>query len=286
MSEKVKMLHNTFIHLPHIGQVTEQRLWQNGINTWQDLMMGKNHYAKKFQHLAHFLKLSEQKLQQYNARFFIDRLSTDQHWRLFPEFQFKTAYIDIETTGLGGPSDYITTISIYDGKNVYNYVHGKNIEQFKYDIKNYSVLVSYNGKCFDIPFIEREFSIQLTQAHLDLRYILRSLGIKGGLKSCERQIGLRRGDLEGVDGYFAVLLWKDYLQGNKKALDTLLAYNIEDTVNLEKLMLYAYERKIENLKLDKRNIISLPGQSVKTESIKIPFQPDYQTIKKIWDKYY
>ena len=31
-----------------------------------------------------------------------------------------------------------------------------------------------------------------------------SLGFKGGLKGCERQLGLDRGNLKDIDGFFAV----------------------------------------------------------------------------------
>ena len=62
---------------------------------------------------------------------------------------------------------------------------------------------------------------------IDLRYILYSLGFKGGLKSIEHQLGTDRADLRDIDGYFAVLLWNEYVRtGDQKALDTLLAYNI------------------------------------------------------------
>ena len=155
--------------------------------------------------------------------------------------------------------------------------------KFKRDIKKYHVLVTYSGKCFDVPFIEREFGITLPPAHLDLRYILSSIGIKGGLKHCEHQLGLGRGELEGIDGFFAVLLWKDYLAGNKSALDTLLAYNIKDTVNLEKLMIIAFNKKMSSIALDNDAIIKIPKES---KPIKTPFKPDLRTIKKIREKYY
>jgi uncharacterized protein YprB with RNaseH-like and TPR domain len=277
------MLMNTFIHLPYIGLQTEQNLWHQGLQKWDDILKPKIELPNKFEHLHSPLSLSKHKLKQLDAKFFTDRLRTDQHWRIFPEFQEQTAYIDIETTGLGAPKDHITTIALYDGKNVKYYVHGKNLEQFISDIMKYKALVSYNGKTFDVPFIEREFGLKLPHAHLDLRYILRSIGISGGLKSCEHQLGLGRGDLEGIDGYFAVFLWKDYLKGNDKALDTLIAYNIEDTVNLEKLMYIAYERKLKGFPLNKKVIVNEPRAQ---KTIKIPFGPDAQTIQKIKEKYY
>jgi len=276
------MLRNTFVHLPHIGLVTEQQFWANGILTWDDFFEQKTDYAKKFQHLKNLISLSERKLQMKDAKFFTDRLRSDQHWRIFPEFLDRTVYLDIETTGLRA-RDHITTISVYDGKKIFYYIYGKNLKQFKYDIKKYKVLITYNGKCFDVPILEREFKINLPQVHLDLRYILRSLGFTGGLKSCEHQLGLSRGDIEGIDGYFAVHLWHDYLNGNKKALETLLAYNIMDTINLEKLMLIAYERNVKRCLLNKSSIISIPKY---TSKIKIPFKADSKTIEKIKEKYY
>ncbi len=48
-----------------------------------------------------------------------------------------------------------------------------------------------------------------------------------------------------IDGYTAVLLWHDYRRtGNTSALETLLAYNICDAVNLAALMTIAYNHAI------------------------------------------
>jgi len=59
--------------------------------------------------------------------------------------------------------------------------------------------------------------------------------LKGGLKIVERLLGIKR-RLTGVDGYIAVQLWYDYVNNNnKEALQTLLAYNEEDVVNLRVL---------------------------------------------------
>jgi uncharacterized protein YprB with RNaseH-like and TPR domain len=256
--------------------------------SWQDILEEKNEYAYRFSHVKPMIKSSERKLKQHDARFFTDRLVSDQHWRIFPDFSAELAYLDIETTGLGNADDHITTISVYDGQEIKYYVHGKNLAQFPMDIKNYRVLVTYNGKCFDIPFIEREFGIKIHHAQLDLRYIMRSLGITGGLKSCEHQLGLSRGELEGIDGYFAVLLWKEYIKGNQKALDTLLAYNIEDTLNLEKLMVYALEKKLTALQTKNESIIDMIKalKNLNEKDLKIPFQPDSKTINRIKQKYY
>src|SRR5262249_32749913 len=109
-----------------------------------------------------------------------------------------------------------------------------------------------------------------------LRYVLASLGYSGGLKGCERQLGIDRGELDGVDGYFAVLLWRDYQQGNNAALETLLAYNALDVVNLERLMVEAYNKKIEETPFALVNELPLP---IPPETL--PFQPDLETIERI-----
>jgi len=137
-------------------------------------------------------------------------------------------------------------------------VNGINLDEFKEDIFDYDVIVTYNGKTFDVPFIENFFNIEMEHCHLDLRYILKSLGYSGGLKSCEKQLGIGRDDdLDGVDGFMAVLIWSYYRhKKNEKALETLLAYNIEDVLNLEYLMITAYNKKIESFpfRLEKLDI--------------------------------
>jgi hypothetical protein len=110
---------------------------------------------------------------------------------------------------------------------------------------------------------------------------LKSLGYSGGLKKCEKAMGIDRGDLSGVDGYFAVLLWHDYQQNqNEKALETLLAYNIEDVVNLEILMVIAYNMKVEGTPFFDTYKLPMP------QTPKIPFKPDPATIDQIKQKFF
>ena len=116
----------------------------------------------------------------------------------------------------------------------------------------------------------------MNHAHIDLRYLLRTLGYAGGLKACEKQLGLDREELSGVDGYCAVLLWNDFIrQRNVKALETLLAYNVQDVVNLETLMVIAYNMKLKNTPFAETHELHLP------ESPQIPFHSDPNTIERI-----
>jgi hypothetical protein len=41
---------------------------------------------------------------------------------------------------------------------------------------------------------------------MGLRYLLKSLGYTGGLKGYEKKAGIDRGELEAINGYFAVML--------------------------------------------------------------------------------
>ena len=234
------MITNTFCHIPGIGTRIEQQLWDLGVCSWEDfdsptpgrLPIGR----ERIRRVRHYLDESLARLRDNDPRYFAELLPSDQHWRLFRDFRSGIAYLDIETTGMGTPEDYITTIALYDGRTIRWYVQGRNLEQFEDDIRDYRVIVTYNGKCFDIPFIRNTMRVPMDHVHIDLRYVLASQGYRGGLKGCERQLGICRHELDGVDGFFAVLLWDDYRRNrNPKALETLLAYNILDVVNLEAL---------------------------------------------------
>jgi uncharacterized protein YprB with RNaseH-like and TPR domain len=241
------MLQQTFIHIQSIGAITEQRLWESGLRDWDsissDLLVpisaGRMHY------MIAGIEESKRNLTNQNPSYFSNLIPSNQAWRIFPEFRDATVYLDIETTGLDRHLNEITTIALYDGQAIKTYVHGQNLDDFIEDIQKYKVIVSYNGKSFDVPFIENYFNIRLDHAHIDLRYILHSLGFRGGLKGCERQLDMDRGDLRDIDGFFAVLLWDEYRKtGYQKVLDTLLAYNVQDTITLENLMVTAYNMKL------------------------------------------
>ena len=279
------MLEHTFCHIPGIGPKFERHLWSSGLHTWHAVHQADPLPAppRRAEALRRHIPESIAHLADGNPDYFFEHLAARHHWRLFPEFRHSVAYLDIETTGLGGPDDYITAISIYDGTDIHTYVQGENLSDFRDDIARYRLLVTYNGKCFDLPFIRSYFGLPMRQAHIDLRYVLASLGYKGGLKGCERQLGLDRADLADVDGYFAVLLWWDWRHnGNRRALDTLLAYNVLDVVNLESLMVTAYNLKIAGTPFAEARRLPAPAPP------ELPFEPDLDTIARIrhergWD---
>ncbi|UCD33166.1 MAG: ribonuclease H-like domain-containing protein [Desulfobacterales bacterium] len=271
------MLKNTFVHIPGIGIKTEQRFWGSGILGWEDFNQNcpmRLSQSRK-DTITSYLEQSKQHIKSSNPNYFFDLLPANLHWRFFPEFRDSTVYLDIETTGLDSWHNEITTIALYDSDSISYYVNGLNLGNFLDDINKYNVIVTYNGKCFDVPFIENYFNTKLDHSHIDLRYTLRSLGYKGGLKSCETQLGIDRGSLKGIDGFFAVHLWHDYHRtGNQKALETLLAYNIQDVLTLENLMVISYNSKIKHTPFYRN---SLPA----TVLPEIPFAVDMATVDRI-----
>ncbi|MGF1583538.1 MAG: ribonuclease H-like domain-containing protein [Gemmataceae bacterium] len=242
------MLLNTFCHLPGIGTKTEENLWSTGVTSWDEFLAQcrptKTHSAAK-RSWPKYIAESRQHFENQNAQYFSSLLPSQQQWRLFKEFGDSCAYLDIETTGLGNYQDHVTTVAVYDGKQLKCYVHGINLDDFPLDVQKYQVLITFNGKTFDVPFLERQFGTSFEQAQIDLRYVLKSLGYGGGLKACEKKLGLERPGLQDIDGADAVTLWNKYKRKkDRKVLETLLAYNVEDTVNLQTLMVEAYNRKV------------------------------------------
>lgn len=242
------MLQNTFIHIPGIGIKSEQALWEERIHSWNDLLVAEtNQFSKKkMDQIRKAIEESQEHLQNRNVAHFAGHLTQTEYWRFFSEFRESTAYLNVETTSLDPWCQAINVMTLYDGKEIFSYVFGKNLRDFIEDAKKYSVIVTYNGKRLDFPFIKFYLGLELDQAHIDLRYLLNSVGYKGGLKKCEKKAGIDRGALKDLDGCSALLLWEEYENNkNEKALETLLAYSAYDAVNLEALMVLAYNLKLK-----------------------------------------
>lgn len=95
-------------------------------------------------------------------------------------------------------------------------------------------LYTYNGHCFDLPVIQKQFGVNLRERYqsVDLRFACQRVGWRGGLKKVEEQLGIQR-KLPGLNGMAALWLWQEYwIENDKRALETLLAYNREDILNL------------------------------------------------------
>jgi len=114
------LLNNTFIHIPGIGQKTEERFWAAGILDWDDFIepLPIRLPSAKKELINNHVERSRQCLAEH-SNFFANMLPSSQYWRIFPHFRQATAYLDIETTGLDGYANQITTIALYDGHSIY-----------------------------------------------------------------------------------------------------------------------------------------------------------------------
>ena len=246
------MLTRSFIHIPGIGEKTEKNLWAEGIADWECALdtctrvpgFSMDRWSKVQRHLED----SRRSLDARDHTPFALALPACEHWRALSHFDHRVAYVDIETTGLGKRSE-ITVVGLYDGTRTHSYIAGDNLDQFARDIHDYSLLVTFNGQHFDIPFLKRAFpQVTWNHLHCDLRWALKSLGHTGGLKKIEQRLGLHRDDeIDGLSGYDAVLMWQRYLRGEEDALRVLVEYNAADVENLEYLMQIAYDRLSQRL---------------------------------------
>lgn len=152
------------------------------------------------------------------------------------------AYLDIETTGLGFAECDITVVGMHlcdEGRADCVQLVGRDVTSYGIleALDGVDIIYTYNGSRFDLPFIHSKLGVNLEQlfTHRDLMYDCWRHNLKGGLKAVERQLGINR-NTRGVDGFEAVRLWWRYVDSfDLEALETLLAYNKEDVVNLKTL---------------------------------------------------
>jgi len=233
------------VHIPGVGYSTERRLWETGVQTWDDFREAKGSLEMRADILtaiADGLDVSEDSLKRRDHVYFANALPSREYWRAYPDFKHDTAFLDIETTGLSPEDSFVTVIGLFDGQKMTSFVRGDNISEFPSAMRRFKQVVTFNGARFDIPFLQKAFKgIRFEQIHIDLRYPLRRLGFVGGLKAIERRLNIgRSGETRGLTGYDAVRLWHAYEQGDDHALEILLEYNAEDVRNLETLMDLSY----------------------------------------------
>lgn len=244
------MLDNTYIHISNIGVSTERMIWKSGIKSWKDFL--NNHgmlkVTKKKERLLYSgVEESIAQLSGKNHIYFARRLLPCHHWRAYRQFIDKTAFVDIETTGLSSQSDSITMIGIYDGKETKTFIRGFNLNEVKEELAKYKQLVTFNGARFDLPFIEHEFPGFFNHLHIDLMYPLKNIGYSGGLKKIEFLLGITRSEeTEGISGFEAVKLWNKFKRGDDRALELLIKYNKEDVENLKTIIDMTYQKMIDN----------------------------------------
>ena len=253
------MLKRTFMHLPKVGPRREGHFWRQGLETWEDFLAAERVYGLSRDRVRFLKKELRESVEHLAAPgYFASRLPLGEHWRLFHDFP-RVGYLDIETTGTFWPGLLVTVVGLYDGVTMRQFVQGYNLKEFPRALEDLDLLVTFNGTQFDLPVLRAYFEdLALPPLHVDLRFLLARLGYRGGLKKIEPRFGIHRPkEVNGMDGYMAVLLWQRYQRGDRASLELLLKYNREDVINLEVLMDQAFQMQRERL---------LPGNSFTTET--------------------
>jgi uncharacterized protein len=240
------MLTATFCHAPGIGPGTEQKLWTEGIRSWDDALSCESLplTPMKAEALIPTVEASKDAFERNDWRWLAKNIPAREHWRAAKLLMERVAFLDIETDG-GFEGDSVTVIGLYDGFESQLFVQGQNLEEFPAAMAGKELLVTFFGTGFDLPMLRRRFpELPFDQLHIDLCPALRRLGYTGGLKKIERILGISRDfEIEDMSGMDAVYLWQAWKRHkSQEALDRLLAYNRADIENLALLLAFAHPR--------------------------------------------
>ncbi|MCX7805091.1 MAG: ribonuclease H-like domain-containing protein [Planctomycetota bacterium] len=192
------------------------------------------------------LRASEAAIETGDAAFFADRLPMRERYRLARDFEGRICFLDIETGPVGGDISGITVAGIYDGRRARVLIRGADLGELPDALSTYPAVCTFNGASFDMPCLAAEFGRGFYRgAHIDLRPILASAGLRGGLKAIEARLGLSRPPgVRGLDGFDAVRLWVEASGGSAEAFELLARYNMADTVVLHTLLRLACNLRI------------------------------------------
>jgi len=248
-----QMLRNTFLHLPGIGEVTERKLWNQGVLDWDDLEIFSPRQLQLFKDEKYRtqspLEISRAALEAEDAAFFSDRLPSSDQFRIAASFPHKTLFVDIETTGLSRYYDEITLVG-WDLDGDFDVcIQGQSMEQMYEAFNAAAVIVTFNGSLFDLPFLKQECpDLSIPGCHIDLRFAARPVGISGGQKKIEDELGLERPEaLQSMSGETAPVLWHNYRWGDTASLQRLINYNRADIQGMKWILDVVIERRIQEV---------------------------------------
>jgi len=230
-------VENSFIAVDGVGRKTERSLWADGVRHWDDFEPDRLGEATG-RRVDDYIAEARDRLDRGDAAFFAETLPDRDLWRAYENFADGAAFFDIETTGLDPASNDVTTVSVHRAGETTTLVRGDDLTapNLRAELDAADLLVSFNGKRFDAPFLEANFDVDVATPHLDLMYPCKRLDLTGGLKAIEKDLGLERDGVEDVDGREAVRLWHRYERENDEAaLDRLVEYNRYDAENLRAL---------------------------------------------------
>lgn len=226
------MLQNTFIHFKSINKRSENALWGKGVLTWGDYL---EQYPQQLRLLDNIYSTPDvqSSLDAFNrgdVEYFANLIHRHEYYRLALSFPEKVLFLDIETTGLSIYYDSITVVGWSMGNEYGAFINGNDPSYFFDKLKEAKLIVTFNGTLFDLKFLKKKIkNINLPTIHIDLRFFAKRVGLSGGQKLIEKQIGFERNKhLEGLQGESAPILWHQYRKGDNSALKKLIEYNHAD----------------------------------------------------------
>lgn len=259
------MLIHTFQHIRGITAKRELAFWQSGIVTWKDYEKNLHRQFSLFDEDILSMPdsplfLSRLALEKQDIDFFANNLPNNEHYRIAATFPEKTMFLDIETTGLSKHYDKITLVGWSMGKVFGAYIQGGSDVAFKKAVAQAKILITFNGSLFDLPFIKQEFGeLNLPICHVDLRFLSKRVGLSGGQKAIEAEIGVvRPNNLQNIAGEAAPVLWYKYRWGDMKALKQLIQYNHADIEGMKVIFDTVVDRMLDKFKAPQQIKKSLP----------------------------
>lgn len=239
------MLHRTFQVTRGVGPWRERDYWARGIQRWDDFPpQGEDALV------ASAIEEARAALLKRDLPKLASLLPEREHWRLYPEFSEEAAFFDVEADG---PHGYPTVVSVFDSTGLRVFIQGRNLDELPEALNRRALWVTFNGRCFDVPVLLKHFtSLSMPVVHLDLRFLCRRVGLRGGLKQVEDTLKMNRPrHLVGLNGWDATALWRAFSERREVAyLRTLVEYNLYDTFHLRTVLETAFNRALEKLGFD------------------------------------
>lgn len=236
-----------------VGPYRERDLWAQGILSWADFeaaaAKGVVMNARLDRELLEAIGRARQNLTLGEVSALAATVPEREHWRLYPYFSKRAAFLDVEADGEGE----LTVAGVMDDHGVGTFIRGRNLHELPVRLANSDVWVSFNGGSFDLPVMRKNFEgMPVPKVHLDLKVILRKVRQQGGLKEIEERLGLGRPPhLKGVRGLDAIRLWREHMVRLDPApLRVLVEYNLYDAVNLKTLLEWSVNAIAEELAWD------------------------------------
>src|SRR5882724_2591839 len=253
------MLRQTFCHLPGISLKKELDFWRSGVANWDDLERAITPQLPLFaergrnSRLLGEIDLSRKAFEERDASFFASRLPRTEHYRIACSLPESVLFLDIETTGLSRYYDYITLVGISKGDQYKVFLRGSKDSEFFEWLRGSSVIVTFNGSLFDLPFLLEQYpNLPVPPVHIDLRFLARRAGFSGGQKELETKLRIKRPtDIADMKGEAAPILWHRFRRGDTEALRRLIEYSHADVEGMKRIIEIVIRRLIKQANFPK-----------------------------------